>query len=160
MAETSMRLYERFGMSWEGVEPMGQVQAIELCERQVAKKTPDLRLNLHSLARYRVAVAVRFYLIDDFVSAQRFGLASLEPTIEYFFGEWRDHRETDLSTIDPNWWHDKESWMHVFSGALLWGTTLGEWDAVRRIAAYPDERRRVDFEDATPALRQLYIDLA
>jgi hypothetical protein len=155
-----MPLYEQFGISREGVDPAGQVRAAESCEQQVEMRTQDFRLDVSGLARNRSGAGVRFYLLDDYVSARKFGLASLAPAIEYFFGDWRNHKKTDLGTSDPNWWHDKESWMHVFSGALLWGTTLGEWEMVRKIAVYPDERRRIDFDDATPALRQLYVDLA
>jgi len=155
-----MPIYQQFGMSLEGVEPSNQLKSIGLCEAQIAKKGPDLWLNLHSIPLYRAVAAVRFYLIGDYASARKFGLASLEPATEYFTGNWRNVVKTDLGTIDVGWWHSRERWVQLFGGVLLWGTTLGEWDALRLIAKYPDGRRSVDLDDATPALRQLYIELS
>jgi hypothetical protein len=116
--------------------------------------------HLEMLASGYAAAAVRFYLLADHDKAAEYARKALLRATDYFFGSWRNKVPTDKKTIDPAWWHDKETWMQLFSLTLMWASVFGDWETVSHLSQYPDQRRGMDTIDATPALRQLYIETA
>jgi hypothetical protein len=153
-------LYERFGISEAGIDPARQERLAQQAEEGVRENPDDLCHHLSVLVSMNIGVATRYYLLEKHPPAEYWAGRALLSAVNYFLGDWRAKVTTDEGTIDPSWWHGREGWLHDFRGALCWGTVLGRWDDVRRLAAYPDERREVETLDATPALRRLVIDTA
>jgi hypothetical protein len=153
-------LYQRFGISDAGIDPAMQESHAQRAELRIRQGSDDLTTHVSVLLSSNICIATRYYLLDNHPKAKLFAERVLSSAQQYFFGDWRTKVETDQKTIDPEWWHDKESWFHDFRGAICWGTVLGRWDEVRKLSAYPDERRSEETLDATPAFRRLIIDIA
>jgi hypothetical protein len=153
-------LYKRFGITERGVSPAIQERLARDAEDGIASGSSDLWLNIEVLVSMNIGVATRYYLLGDHRRARQFAERVLTSAGQYFFGDWRTKVETDEGKIDPEWWHDKDSWLTDFRGALCWGTVLERWQDVGELCVYPDERRGIETLDATPALRRLVIDIA
>jgi hypothetical protein len=153
-------LYKRFGISDRGIDPAIQEEIARDAEQSVAAGSDDFWLDLGSLVSMNIGIATRYYLLDNHQKTRQYAERTLESAEQCFFGDWRNKVTTDEGNINPEWWHGRESWLTAFRGAACWGTVLGRWDQVRKLSAYPDERRKVETLDATPALRRLVIDTA
>ena len=156
-----MKLYERFGISASGIDPSSQMEIVENGEMQLEKGASERGRRLHGIAWDCGIIALRFYLMDDYQMARTFATKTMSTGMRYFFGDWRSQDFTDKKIIDPGWWHDMETWMDLFSLVLLWGSVLEDWTVLERLATYADDRRALDCDlHATPALRQLYLEIA
>jgi hypothetical protein len=153
-----MPLYERFGISHAGVDPKMQLETMDTSDA-VACGNMDAGSALFMLANGMGVVALRYYLMDDLVNAKKFAVGMLDVARDYFFGDWRARVTTEDHIIDPDLWHDKESWMDVYDLSLFWGSVLGRWDWLKEISAYPDDDRSMERGDTNAALRRLYIEI-
>jgi hypothetical protein len=153
-------LYKHFGISDAGIDPTRQEQMARETEATIRKGSDDLGGWIGTLVAANISIATRHYLCDNHPKARQYAERTLSSAEQYFFGDWRTKVKTDKGTIDPDWWHGVESWMKYFQGTLCWGTVLGEWECLRKLAAYPDERRGMDTIDVTPAFRLYLIQVA
>src|SRR5687768_2554062 len=153
-------LYKHFGATEAGIDPSRQEKMAKDAEQAIAQGTPDLNYELGTLVSMNIGVTTRYYLLENHAKAREYAERTLASARNYFFGDWRTRVKTDRGNIDPQWWHERESWLHYFRGALCWGTVLGTWEEVCDLSRYPDERRGIETLDATPALRRLVIDIA
>jgi hypothetical protein len=155
--------YAAMGLSYDAVEPDRFVLPVyESDKTAIAAGGPDLGLNLCSHVSTCNNLALRYYLIGDQGRAERYGREVVPAALDYFFGPWRSHVETDEGTIDPSWWYDQEDWIDPFRFALCWGSLLGQLAEVKQLAAYPNEQRSKEESgiNKKPALRQLMLELA
>jgi hypothetical protein len=155
-----LMLYKRFGISDEGVDPGLQEKHAHRAEQRIQEGAADVDHHVSILLSSNTAIATRYYLLDNHEKATQYAERTLLSAEQYFLGDWRTKVKTDEGTIDPEWWHDVESWMLYFRGTLCWGSVLGEWDRLRKLASYPDERRGIDTIDVTPAFRLYLIEVA
>lgn len=82
-------------------------------------------------------VAIWYWCDGDRSEATQYAAECVEHAVEYFFGNWRKTIPTDKKTVDAEWWKVHAGWLSVFSEALCWASTLGDWNSVRRLAEYP-----------------------
>lgn len=156
-----MKLHEKLGLTLQQVDTAYRLEVFDLIKKALPR-VESFPINLHQYCVYSSTVAVAFHLVDDHRAAFAFAQRVTPAARNYLLGDWRVQTKTDLKTIDPGWWHDKESWINVFRVALCWGSVLGDWKTLRELAAYPDEHRSMEKfnPDSKPALRRLLLNVA
>lgn len=156
-----MKLHERLGLSYEQVDPEFRADAAKRSEL-ILDRVDLIPAGQEELCLFSSSAAVAYYLVEDHGAAREYAQRVVPAAQDYYFGDWRTKVKTDLGTVDPSWWHDKEAWMDVFRSALCWGSVLGDWPGLRKLAEYPDERRSMEKSgiDKKPAMRQVVLDIA
>lgn len=156
-----MKLHDKFGLTPEHVAADLRVHALKVAETASANIT-SAPWSLNQCCFLSSVAAAAFYLMGDHESARAFGRRVVPAASNYLLGDWLTKKPTDLGHIDPDWWYDKVSWVNAFQAALCWGSALGDWNNLRRLSAYPNERRHKEKNnpDSKPALRQLLLDVS
>lgn len=159
-----MKLHDKVGLTAEQVDPEFRADAARRAE-SILGRIDLIPLGQEELSVYSALTATAYYLMEDYESSQKYAQRVVPTARDYYYGNWRskvrsgNYREFDP---DPSWWHDKEIWMDVFRDALCWGSVLGDWEGLRKLSEYPDERRSMEKSniDKKPAMRQLLLDIA
>ena len=154
-----MKLYERFGLNSANVDPEILIDVIKGDEEAIEEGHEDWERNLNSLATNRAVIAVCYYLMEDFKRSRKYANESIAAAMEFFFGNWRQKQPTENDEIDPEWWHENETWTDLFRLSLFWASVIDDWKSLRRLASYPDDKSGTDVE-TTPAQRQLYLEIS
>jgi hypothetical protein len=84
-------------------------------------------------------VAVCYYLVDRKPEAAKYGRETVKAIMDYFYGDWRKQVPTELGTLDVEWWRVHSDWIEYFRYGLCWSSSVGDWEAARRIAEYPPD---------------------
>jgi hypothetical protein len=128
-----MTLYERFG--WV-IKPETYLENLDY-----ARLDPPRLDSIPDRKGDRVAcasnVAICFYLLNQKKKAARYARETVDATIEYFFGKWKEKVPTDLGNPDPEWWRVHDLWIPTFREGLYWASALGDWAKATKIAQYP-----------------------
>ena len=132
-----MKLYEKY-----------QIKKDQIAEKQVSY---SLRAKLKGTKNNNLLRSNKFHTVSDstlmcFYKYYLHKPKELKVFIErlfvylddYFFGTWRCEVQTDEGKIDPEWWK-RISWASFFRETIFWGSCIGAWDKIKKIAQYPTE---------------------
>jgi hypothetical protein len=126
----------------------------------------------------REMVVLAYYVLEDNTSAIEHGTVLVELVLDYLFGAWRDAYtrrfgvrdkqapggvRTVTETLGREGCRREVGWMKELRSGLLWALSLGNQDAVARLAEYPGEdlwEEAVIHDDFGPSDKAYYILLA
>lgn len=94
-------------------------------------------------------IALTAYLADEHRISAEWARRCLNSTEEYFFGSWRDEEPSGNYGDQPpdRAWQDRTcSWSSAWQDALVWCSSLGEWDRLLRFAEYPRDDVQLDID--------------
>ena len=136
-----------------------RIYRVQLYERLSLKKK-DMPINILKNAINRMSKPVRdsrlipwlksdvisegsiitfyYYYLEKKDKIREAVIKLLDYNLDYFFGSWRYEVPTDEGKIDPEWWK-RISWASYFRDAIFWGSCIGAWDKIRKIAQYPTD---------------------
>jgi len=97
-----------------------------------------------SVAHTSSLMALVGYFAEQPQLARQYAKQSIEATMEFLFGDWRNTYITEEGHADPIYWKRHFSWMDEFESALLWGSVLGDWQTVQRLATFPEPDSHID----------------
>jgi hypothetical protein len=130
-----MTLYERFG--WV-IKPETYLDNLDYARLDPPRldSIPDRKGDHISCAGN---VATCFYLLDQKKKSAHYARETVNAILDYFFGKWQEKVPTDLGTFDPGWWRENlhYEWIPLFIEGICWGSALGDWAKVTKIAEYP-----------------------
>lgn len=143
-----IKRYERVGLTEEMFDPSSVIQSVsrsfEVAERQdIIDFLPSQRVLNSSFA------AIGYYLQEDLGNTRVWAERTVAFAEEYFFGEWRDRALSGPRRDQPpdrEWWAVHGVWQREFTEAVLWGSVLGCWDRLARIAGAIRDDVRLDIE--------------
>jgi hypothetical protein len=93
-------------------------------------------------------VALTYYYSGKYAECHRYAEQFMDAADEFLLGDWRDKLiPPKFNEPESAWWKLNFSWMYIFEGALLWGSCLGQWDRLSKIATFPDDDAYVTSED-------------
>jgi len=134
-----MKRYQRLGIS------TGMMQ-ISLDHIDYIPKLLDLRAketnssyNRQSLVGKSAEIASFFLMNEEPVSAKEWAVQALSYADDFFFGPWRDTIPYGNPPLPPphrQAWFENEGWITELQVSLVWGSALGEWEFIRKIAGY------------------------
>jgi hypothetical protein len=131
-----MERYKRVGLTEEMTDPSSTIRAVstsfDVVERQdIIDFLPSQRVFDSSIT------AIRHYLREDLANTRVWADNAVMFAEAYFFGDWRDRALTGNGRDQPpdrKWWDVHATWQSEFTAAMLWGSVLGCWDRLARIA--------------------------
>ena len=84
-------------------------------------------------------VATGRWARSDDAGSREAALRCVAAALMYFYGPWREVLETEKGLKGHEAWLKRCLWFEKVQCSLTYATALSDWDAVRRIAAYPPE---------------------
>lgn len=152
-----MKLYQRLGL---GLENVGLEHGLKVLATAKEPPTSDYvaMRQKSELVFAHTLVATEYYLLEDRKSAAKYAAEVVPAVVEHFFGDWRRTSKADGGPHDPMFWKRSEAWMDHFASALGWGSALGDWEGLRKVAEYPDDDCPDDDcpDDGEPSRKALY----
>jgi len=76
---------------------------------------------------------------EEPISAKEWAVHALSYANDFFFGPWRDTIPYGNPPLPPphrQAWFENEGWITELQVSLVWGSALGEWEFIRKIAGY------------------------
>jgi hypothetical protein len=133
--------YERVGLPADMADPAPNIRSVgrylNLDPEDTDRSKRGSRLSMSDL------IATQYYLSDDPRSARDWAGRVLSFADDYFLGSWRDRRPSGNYRDQPpdRTYQDRNlPWQDEFQACLLWGSCLGAWEHLGRIArALPDD---------------------
>ena len=113
--------------------------SLEIARTRAPNATPfELAWSKDSVAHTSSLMALVGYFAEQPDLARQYAKLSLEASIEFLFGDWRNTYLTEAGHPDPSYWKRHFSWMGTFESALFWGSVLGDWPTVQKVATFPE----------------------
>jgi hypothetical protein len=91
----------------------------------------------YNQAADRSLLAILYYLVEEDDNARKHASEFFIAANELLFGSWRSEFTKPEKTTDAAYWKHSFNWMQIFEAALLWGSVLGEWEFLKKLAAFP-----------------------
>ena len=96
--------------------------------------------NRQSLIRISAEIASCYFMKEELGPARDWAARSLSYADDFFFGPWRDMipygGNSPLPPPHRQAWFKNEGWITELQVSLVWGSALGEWDFIRKLAGY------------------------
>jgi hypothetical protein len=148
-----MKRHERVGLPEKWMEPdclnptntiKSVANSFGVVERQdVINFLPSQRVLDSSFT------AFRYYYHDDLPNTRVWADHTVSFAEAYFFGDWRDRALTGNGRDRPpnrDWWAVQAAWQDEFAAAVLWGSVLGCWGRLARIASAIRDEPRMELD--------------
>jgi len=170
----STNLRERLDLLSEWCDPSGYLRSAQDCAQWASVDDEQRAWHKSGLAHSRHLAALAAYFAGNPELARRSGQQCLNDSMDYLFGNWRasfkipenhrrellelesrrakrtggplplDARQASSEELLRRYW----DWTKVFKGIMLWGSVLGDWEALNRAGAYPQADSHIDSEHA------------
>jgi len=101
--------------------------------------------------------ALQYYLLGMLAQAREAATQVPNITLDWLFGDWRAEFVSEAGEKGHNALRASMSWMGTFQASLLWGSVLGSWDFLRRIAGYPSEDANIGHEGFDETDRLVFL---
>lgn len=134
-----MELCGVLGINRSEVERMLVSKMHQIPEWEGPKKDKDPATAVRFLVSDYFRAALSFYYLGDHDNCRKYARGCICATSENFFGEWRQTVRTDEGKIDPPWWKKAIGWIDPFRYSAMWGSALGDWESIRKLAFYADD---------------------
>jgi hypothetical protein len=86
----------------------------------------------------------KLYLLDRFDEAFN-EIENVYPTIfNALLGDWQKTLLTDDKKIDPDWWHRIILWYSNIRSALMWSSSVQDWNGIKKLLSFMDDNVKID----------------
>ena len=99
------------------------------------------RVTYYWFAGKTVVHALECYLEGDRKVSKDAAKTVVDAALAYFYGKWRNTLKTPDGKVGVEEWKPHCLWYEEVMRSLPWACALKDWDAVRKIAAYPPENK-------------------
>jgi len=131
-------LYKRLGIQRKEMPVVSSVESFhKLLDSLSEAKDPDDIISF--LSSDGDILAFYFYYTEQTEEAKKYARLSIDYTLEYFFGKWREEKPIDKNPPDPVRRKKFEPWERDFRQSIFWASCLDEWDKVKKLAEYPTD---------------------
>ena len=114
--------------------------AVQEEQRKIASGRAQ-RVNYYWYVGSSLFYAIECYLQGDPKVSKEAARTVVDAALAYFYGKWRNTLKTPDGKVGVEEWKPHCLWYEEVMRSLPWACALGDWDAVRKIAAYPPENK-------------------